>query len=101
MQMTTDNRIRASDADRDQTATSLQQHYAAGRLTEEEFSQRLDKAYAATTLGELRSLQIDLSEPDLSPLPRAKPNLPVAIGPTAWSSPCSHAGSRARPRQPT
>jgi len=32
--MTADNAlIRASDADRDQTATSLREHYAAGRLT--------------------------------------------------------------------
>ena len=53
--MASDPRIRASDADRDRTAALLREHHAAGRLTAEEFNERLDKAYAAKTLGELMS----------------------------------------------
>jgi hypothetical protein len=83
-----DARTRASDADRDETATALREHYAAGRLTEEEFNERLDKAYAAKTLGELDSLMSDLPRSDLSR--RAEPSQvsPAnAGGPAARFSP--------------
>src|SRR5690349_8193164 len=50
--MASDPKIRASDADRDRTAALLREHHAAGRLTAEEFNERLDKAYAAKTVGE-------------------------------------------------
>jgi hypothetical protein len=65
------SRIRASDADRDRTAALLREHHAAGRLTAEEFSERLDKAYAAKTLGELDELLADLPGIDLYQLPDA------------------------------
>ena len=42
--MASDARTRASDADRDRTAAALREHLAAGRLTAEEFDERLDKA---------------------------------------------------------
>ena len=42
-----DPRIRASDADRDRVASLLREHHAAGRLTAEEFNERLDKVYEA------------------------------------------------------
>ena len=67
--MPSDPRIRASDADRDRTAEFLREHLAAGRLTQEEFSERLDKAYAAKTLGELDELLADLPGIDLYKLP--------------------------------
>ena len=51
--MVADPRIRASDDDRDRTAALLREHHAVGRLTAEEFSDRLDQAYAATTVGDL------------------------------------------------
>jgi Domain of unknown function (DUF1707) len=52
--------IRASDADRDRIATALRENLADGRLTTEEFDERLDKALAAKTLGELEGLMTDL-----------------------------------------
>jgi hypothetical protein len=67
--MVSDERIRAADADRDRTAAALREHLAAGRLTAEEFDERLDKAYAAKTLGELDDLMTDLPGTDLGPLP--------------------------------
>ena len=36
-----DPRIRASDADRDRVAALLREHHAAGRLTAEEFHERM------------------------------------------------------------
>ena len=69
--MPSDPKIRASDADRDRTAALLREHLAAGRLTAEEFSERLDAAYAAKTLGELDELLADLPGIDLYELPDA------------------------------
>lgn len=74
--MTSDPRTRASDQDRERTAADLGGHYAAGRLTLEEFQERLDKTYAAKTLGELDGLMADLPEADLGQLPAAWPRQP-------------------------
>jgi uncharacterized membrane protein len=62
-------RIRASDADRDRTAALLSEHHAAGRLTAEEFHERVDAALNAKTLGELDDLLDDLPMIDLYRLP--------------------------------
>jgi hypothetical protein len=70
-----DGSIRASDADRERVAASLRDHYAAGRLTSDEFNERLDKTYAATTLGDLAGLQTDLpAPPDPGQFPVPDPN---------------------------
>src|SRR5215471_5774785 len=71
MPMASDPRIRASDADRDRTAALLREHHAAGRLTADEFQERLDKVYKAKTLGELDDLLADLPAIDLYKLPDA------------------------------
>jgi hypothetical protein len=52
--------LRASDADRDQAIVELREHTAAGRLTLEEFSERVDRAVAARTLAELEEVRSDL-----------------------------------------
>jgi uncharacterized membrane protein len=62
-------RIRASDADRDRTAALLSEHHAAGRLTAEEFHERMDAALNAKTLGELDDLLDDLPLIDVYRLP--------------------------------
>jgi Domain of unknown function (DUF1707) len=64
-----DPRIRASDADRDRAAALLREHHAAGRLTAEEFHERMDKALQAKTLGEIDELLADLPAIDLYRLP--------------------------------
>jgi len=64
-----DPRIRASDADRDRAAALLREHHAAGRLTAEEFHERMEKALEAKTLGELDELLADLPAIDLYRLP--------------------------------
>lgn len=56
--------IRASDAEREEGAAALGAHFAAGRLTLEEYQQRLDRAYAAKTLGDLDDLMTDLPGTD-------------------------------------
>jgi hypothetical protein len=52
--------VRASDAERDQTAAVLRTHVVDGRLTLEEFAQRLDAVYGARTRDDLEALTRDL-----------------------------------------
>ena len=63
---------RVGDAERDAVAGQLREHYAAGRLTMDEFRARLDTAYAAVTAGELGRVTADL--------PGAVPAGPVVPG---------------------
>jgi SAM-dependent methyltransferase len=56
--------IRAADADRAGTAAELEEHLASGRISLGEFDDRVRRAYAATTLGELRALLVDLPSPE-------------------------------------
>ena len=66
-----DAQMRASDADRDRASALLREHHAAGRLTLDEFQDRLDAVYAAKTLGELDEVMADLPKIDLYRLPEA------------------------------
>ena len=52
--------LRVADSDREQLAGELREHMLAGRLSSEEFEERLEKAYAASTRGELDVLRSDL-----------------------------------------
>jgi hypothetical protein len=52
--------VRASDAEREATVGRLNVAVGEGRLSLDEFSTRLDSAYAATTRGELEPLVADL-----------------------------------------
>jgi hypothetical protein len=79
--MPADPRIRASDEDRDRVAAMLREHHAVGRLTVDEFNERLDKAYAARTMGDLDELLTDLPGIDLHELPDA--SRPGYRGPAA------------------
>jgi hypothetical protein len=59
-----DDRIRASDADREHVTARLREHFAAGRLTSDELDERISAALNARTHGELRPLMADLPEPE-------------------------------------
>jgi hypothetical protein len=56
--------IRASDGDREAAAARLNEAVGDGRLTLQEFSERLALAYAARTRGELTPLTADLPATD-------------------------------------
>ena len=62
--------IRVSDEQRERAAQELREHFAAGRLTEEELSERVQQAYAARTEKELRSLMADLPQLPATPQQR-------------------------------
>jgi Domain of unknown function (DUF1707) len=55
--------MRVSDADREQVAERLREHFAAGRLTTEELDERLAAALNAKTVRDLRAVMADLPEP--------------------------------------
>ncbi len=60
--------LRCSDGDRDLVAEVLGTAFADGRITFEEHDERLNRAYAARTFGELDALTKDLVAPaDTSP----------------------------------
>jgi len=52
--------LRASDEQRDRAAQDIREHFAAGRLTDDELSERVQAAYSARTEGELKALTADL-----------------------------------------
>ena len=75
-----DDQLRIGDAEREQAAAMLAEHYTAGRLTTEEHSERLDRVWAART----RS--------DLLPMFR---DLPGAYGPGQAAEPMARSAERA------
>jgi hypothetical protein len=54
--------LRASDADRDRVVDVLRDSLMAGRLTQDEHSERLDQVLRARTIGELEPITRDLPE---------------------------------------
>jgi len=52
--------LRIGDAERDATMTLLREHFAAGRLTMDELTERIDGALAAKTQSQIDALLMDL-----------------------------------------
>jgi len=69
-----DQHLRVSDAEREAVSGRLAEHFAAGRLDQAEFDDRVGRALSAKTRGDLRGLLADLSEtgaPAVPELPRS------------------------------
>src|ERR1043166_5410601 len=69
--------LRASDAERQTTSRQLQAACVEGYLTLEDFSERVGRALAAQTRGELAELTVDLPSQVL-PAPRPQSQQPVS-----------------------
>lgn len=52
--------VRASDDEREVAVRALRRHFTSGRLDAEELEERVDRAYAARTRGELAAVFTDL-----------------------------------------
>jgi hypothetical protein len=52
--------VRVSDQEREQTAAVLRDHFAAGRVTQDELNDRVQAVYAARTQRQLADLMVDL-----------------------------------------
>ena len=72
-----EDRMRASDADREQVTAKLRDHFAEGRLTQAELDERVSAALSAKTYGDLRPLTVDLPGPPAVP--------PRAAAPPQWT----------------
>ncbi|MEU4578244.1 DUF1707 domain-containing protein [Nonomuraea sp. ATR24] len=84
--------MRASDVDRDRVAAVLREHTAQGRITMEEFNERLEQLYQSKTYGDLAKLTADLPDVDLrnrpakvTPEPLAKRRMHPGMV-AAWSA---------------
>jgi len=64
---------RASDDDRNRFVELLERHFAEGRLTDDEFSERMDRALRARSLEELYALVADLPDLLAFDIPRSSP----------------------------
>jgi hypothetical protein len=85
--MAAGNEMRVGDAEREAAAAELREHYASGRLTLDELNERIDKAFAAKSRGDLNALMTDLP----SRRPGEAAGLPEA-GPTGDSGPFGAGG---------
>jgi len=85
--------LRIGDADREAAAATLREHYAQGRLTLEEFNQRLDAVFASTTQSQLDHLTQDLPH-----VPAPAPSLPVTAGASRERARRGYQSGRSRPR---
>ena len=61
--------LRAADTDREQLVEVLKGAFAEGRLSQDEYTERMERAYTAKTYGELSALAADLP----SQVPHAYP----------------------------
>ena len=75
--------LRISDAEREQAAADLGEHYAQGRLTTDEHRERLDSIWAARTRRELGPIFADLPGRTFPAPPRAATR-PVAPRRSGW-----------------
>ena len=89
--MATQPSLRIGDRERDAVAAELQEHYAHGRLTLEEFNQRLDAVFAAKTQADLSRLTADLPHVRSggAPLPSSRtgrsPSLASGLPVSRWA----------------
>src|SRR3954449_10910408 len=72
-------RMRAGDKDRQRVVEQLGKHFGEGRLTIEEFDERVIRAHASVYLDELPALTADLpSDPEQHPQPHRRPTRSAA-----------------------
>jgi hypothetical protein len=104
--------MRASDVDREAAVALLKDHHAEGRLTLDEFDERIGAAYAAVTLGELARLISDLPPPirleydvallrgqPVPAIPPPAPSPPRPADPAPWPAEAFRPPARSRPRR--
>ncbi len=80
--------IRIGDADRERVTARLREHYAEGRLTQEELDERISATLNAKTFGELRPIMADLPEPgSFGPQPGQPGQVPPSFQQPSFQQP--------------
>jgi hypothetical protein len=77
----------AANADRERAVDVLRAGFVEGRLTQEEFNDRVARAYASRTYGELGELTADLPAGSVPPWLPARSAGPRAVPPAAGVRP--------------
>lgn len=91
----TDSRLRVGDDDRDAAVAALGEHLAAGRITQDEYDERVDRAWAARFDTDLDQLFADLpsrqpyGEIDVAPSATGRYEIfdGLEIWPSRWRTP--------------
>ena len=91
--MATGPDLRIGDADREAAAATLREHYAQGRLTMDEFNQRLDAVFASTMQSQLSHITRDLPH-----VPAPSASLPVTAGASRERDRREYRSRSSRPR---
>ena len=84
-----DEQLRIGDAEREQVAAALGEHYAQGRLTSDEHAERLDQIWTARTRADLQPVFRDLPDP-------ARRTTNAAATGQSWPAPRHHLGGPPR-----
>jgi uncharacterized membrane protein len=82
--------LRIGDTERDRAVAALGDHFAAGRLTNEEFEQRMEQAIKARFNDDLEPLFVDLPrtvEPHVEPKSQQHADIPLAWAAMFWLAP--------------
>ena len=82
--------LRIGDTERDRAVAALGDHFAAGRLTNEEFEQRMEQAIKARFNDDLDPLFVDLPhtvEPHVEPKSQQHSDIPLAWAAMFWLAP--------------
>jgi Domain of unknown function (DUF1707) len=93
--MATGPDLRIGHAEREAAAASLREHYAQGRLTLEEFNERIDAAFKAVTQSQLNRVTEDLPHAAAHPAP-----LPVTTVPGGGRDRARQDGSQGHHHHP-
>lgn len=78
--MAAGHEIRVSDAEREAAAAELREHFASGRLDQEELDERLSTVFAARTRGDLNAIFTDLPSAGHAPAGASAPGSGPAFG---------------------
>src|SRR3954463_6972933 len=73
-------RMRAGDKDRQRVVELLGKHFGEGRLTVEEFDERVVRAHASVYLDELPALTVDLPGEQAPPPRPTRSRMPLPAG---------------------
>lgn len=76
--------LRISDAEREAAVSALGEHFAAGRLTREEYDERADRALKARTAAEVSPLFTDLPAPHPYAPTAPRATRPATRPPGTW-----------------
>ncbi|HEY3529150.1 MAG TPA: DUF1707 domain-containing protein [Nocardioides sp.] len=84
------DRLRIGDAEREAAARELGEHFAMGRITADEYTERLEQIWSARTAADLAPAFRDLPRPRVAQQPRVASTSPAARRERGWRPELPH-----------